>query len=327
MHKRTTRRRLLLGATAAAGAALAGMRGATAQSYPRKTVTIVNPFAPGSISDATARIIANFLQQELGQPFIVENRVGAAGLLAAGAVQRAQPDGYTLLLSASSAFAGSALFKSMPFDPVKDFTHIVRMGSFPSFIAINPTVPAATIQEFVAHAKANPGKLSYGFGNNSGQIAGEALKIRTGVDIARVAYRSTPAGMTDLIAGHIQMMVPDLQTGLEASKAGRIRPLAMMSRTRSPELPDVPTLDETVMPGFDILPFCGLSAPVGLPGPIREVLTRTVEKALATPEVRQRFSAAGVGIITGGPDDYGEYVRVQTANWTQLIRETGIQPE
>jgi tripartite-type tricarboxylate transporter receptor subunit TctC len=327
MHKRTTRRRFLHGATIAAGTILAGVRGGFAQSYPQRTVTIVNPFAPGSISDATARIIANFLQQELGQPFIVENRVGAAGLLAASAVQRAQPDGYTLLLSASSAFAGSALFKSLPFDPVRDFTHIVRMGSFPSFIAINPSVPADTIQAFVAHAKANPGKLTYGFGNNSGQIAGEALKIRTGIDVVRVAYRSTPAGMTDLIAGHIHMMVPDLQTGLASSLAGRIRPLAMISRTRSPELPDVPTLDETVMPGFDILPFCGLSAPVGLPRPVVETLAKTVEKALATAEIRKRLSDAGVGIITGGPDDYGEYVRVQTTNWTQLIRETGIQPE
>ena len=210
-----------------------------------KPVTIVNPFAPGSISDAAARIIGQSLQQELGQPFIVENKVGAGGLLAATTVQRAQPDGYTLLLTASSAFSGAAPYKSLPFDPVKDFAHIARIGSFPSFIAVNPGVPAETIGALVAYAKANPSKLSYGHGNNVGQIVGEAFKRRTGVDILRVAYRSNPAAVTDLIAGHIQLMVPDLNAGLASVRSGKIRALAVFTRERSPAMPDVPSLHES----------------------------------------------------------------------------------
>ena len=234
MQIKMTRRQFAGGAAAATGALLAGVRRGRADTYPQKPVTIVNPFAPGSISDAAARIVGQSLQQELGQPFVVENKVGAGGLLAATTVQRAQPDGYTLMLTASSSFSGAALYKSMPFDPVKDFTHIARIGSFPSFIAVNPGVPAETMAALVAYAKANPGKLSYGHGNNVGQLVGETLKKRTGVDIVRVAYRSNPAAVTDLIAGHIQIMVPDLNTGLPSVKSGKIRALAMLNHGRVP---------------------------------------------------------------------------------------------
>ena len=219
--------------------------------------------------------------------------MGAGGLLAGTTVQRAQPDGYTLMLTASSSFSGAALYKSMPFDPVTDFTHIARIGSFPSFIAVNPGVPAETMAALVAHAKANPGKLSYGHGNNVGQLTGETLKKRTGIDIVRVAYRSNPAAVTDLIAGHIQIMVPDLNTGLASVKSGKIRPLAMLNHGRVPQMPDVPSLHETVMPGFDILPWCGLSAPANLPRPIVEVLGKAVQKALAAPAIQQRITDVG----------------------------------
>ena len=173
MRTKMTRRQFAAGTAVATGTLLAGVRYGRADSYPQKSVTIINGFAPGSISDAVARIIGQSLQQELGQPFVIENKVGAGGLLAGTTVQRAQPDGYTLMLTASSSFSGAALYKSMPFDPVKDFTHIARIGSFPSFIAVHPAVPAETIAAFVAYAKANPGKLSYGHGNNVGQLVGE----------------------------------------------------------------------------------------------------------------------------------------------------------
>jgi tripartite-type tricarboxylate transporter receptor subunit TctC len=327
MQTKTTRRQFAGGATAGIGALLAGTRDGRTDAYPQKPVTIVNPFAPGSISDAAARIVGLYLQQELGQPFVVENKVGAGGMLAGTTVQRAQPDGYTLMLTASSSFSGAALFKSMPFDPVTDFTHIARIGSFPSFIAVNPGVPAETMAALVAHAKANPGKLSYGHGNNVGQLTGETLKKRTGVDIVRVAYRSNPAAVTDLIAGHIQIMVPDLNTGLASVKSGKIRPLAMLNHGRVPQMPDVPSLHETVMPGFDILPWCGLSAPANLPRPIVEVLGKAVQKALAAPAIQQRITDAGVGLFPGGPQEFTDYVKAQLANWTAVIKEAGIQPE
>jgi tripartite-type tricarboxylate transporter receptor subunit TctC len=327
MRLKMTRRRFAGGMAAAAGSLLAGVRHGRANSYPQKPVTIVNPFAAGSISDAAARIVGQYLQQELGQPFVVENKVGAGGLLAGTAVQRAQPDGYTLMLTASSSFSGAALYKSMPFDPVTDFTHIARIGSFPSFIAVHPAVPAQTIAELVAHARANPGKLSYGHGNNVGQVVGETLKKRTGIDIVRVAYRSSPAGVSDLIAGHIQIMVPDLNTGLAAVRSGRIRALAMLNHGRIPQLPDVPSLHETVMPGFDILPWCGLSAPANLPQPVVDVLGKAMQKALADPAIQKRITDAGVGLFPGGPQEFQDYVKAQLANWTAVIKEAGIQPE
>ena len=295
-------------------------------TYPVKTVTIVNPFAPGSISDAAARIVSQSLQDQFGQPFVVENKVGGGGLLAGNSVARANPDGYTLLLTASSSFSGAALYKSLPYDPVKDFTHVARIGCFPCFIAVHPSVPAKTIQEFVAYAKANPAKLSYGHGNNLGQIVGEILKRRTGIELVRVPYRSAPAGVIDLIAGQIQMMVPDFNTGLPQAQAGTIVALAMATKERSPSLPNVPTLHETVMPGFEILPWCGLSAPPSLPQAITQKLALGVEKALADATIQKRLAAAGVELFGGGPEIFQAYVKEQLDNWTALIKDAGIEP-
>ena len=239
---------------------------ADAQTYPTRPVTIVTPFAAGSVTDATARSIAAHLQEALGQTFIVENRAGAGGMLAASAVAKAAPDGHTLLITTNSTHsAAPGLFKSVPYDPIKDFTPVARIGSFPSLIAVNPGQPIKSMQELVAFAKANPGKLSIAHGNSTGHITIEALKQRTKIDIARVPYRSNPAAMADLIAGHIPLMVPDFGTGLPQLKAQKIRPLAVLTRERSATLPDVPSLHETVMPNYDLLAWAGLFAPAGLP--------------------------------------------------------------
>jgi tripartite-type tricarboxylate transporter receptor subunit TctC len=315
-------------ATSAAFAVIAAaLSVATAEPYPTRTVTIVSPFAPGSIADSTARLIGQSLQDSLGQPFVVENKVGAGGILAATTVARAKPDGYTLLLTASSSHAATALIKNVPFDPVKDFSHIARIGNFPSFFAVNPDVPAKTIAEFVALAKSKPGELSYGQGNNFGQLVGETLKRRAGIDIVRVAYRSNPAAVADLIAGHIPAMVPDFGTGLAHVRSGKIRPLIVFTKTRSAELPDVPTANETVMPGFELLAWSGLSGPAGLPPEITATLAGAVRKALENPDVRERFRAAGIEVSWGDSETFEKFVGDQLANWTMLIKEVGILPE
>ena len=195
---------------------------AAAETYPARPVTIITPFAAGSQTDAAARLISQQLQEMLGQSFVIENKPGAGGIIAAQTVARAKPDGYTLLLTTNSTHSAIGLFKSVPYDPVKDFAPIARIGNFPSFLAVRTDFPVQTIAEFVAHVKANPGKLSYGAGNSTGQIVGETLKKRTGIDLVRVAYRSNPTAMTDLLAGHIQMMVPDMTTGLPQVKAQKI---------------------------------------------------------------------------------------------------------
>jgi len=298
------------------------------EAYPSRRVTIVAPFAPGSGTDTATRIVAEILRDALGQPFVVENRVGANGLLAASAVARANPDGYTLLLTTSSTHSVVyGLYKSVPYDPIKDFTPIARIGSFPSFVAVNPSLPIHSIQELVSYAKANPGKLSYGTGNTTGQIVGEAIKNRMGIDIVQVNYRSNPAAVTDLVAGHIQMMVPDFTTGMPQVETQKIRPLAVLTRERNPRLPDVPTLDETIMPGYDLLAWAGMFGPANLPPQVTKALADVVEKALSQPEIRERFYSSGTEVYWSGPQKFDAFVKSELVKWTAAIKEAGIEPQ
>ncbi len=305
-----------------------GAAPAAAQGYPNRPVTILTPFAAGSVTDAAARLIAQTLQESLGQPFVVENRAGAGGLLAANAVARARNDGYTLLLTTNSTHsAAPGLFKNVPYDPIKDFTPVARIGSFPSFFAVTPDKPYQSIQALVAYAKANPGTLSYGVGNSTSHIAGEALKKRTGVDIVRVPYRSNPMVMTDLIGGQIPIMVADFNTGMPQLRAGKIKALAVLTRERNPALPDVPTLSETVMPGYHILAWAGMFGPAAMPDEATRVLASAIEKALEKPDVRNRFAASGTDIYWSGPKEFDAFVKAELVSWTAMIQEAGIQPE
>jgi tripartite-type tricarboxylate transporter receptor subunit TctC len=322
-----TRRHALNSIFAGGALMMAAPRIARTEGYPAQRITIINQFSTGSISDAAARLIAQSLQEQFGQSVIVENKVGGGGLVAAIAVARAAPDGYTLLGTASSVHSGAALYKYLPIDPLKDFTHIARIGSYPSFIVVRSTLPVKSIQDLVAYAKAHPGKLTYGHGNNMGQITGEVFKRRTYVDIARVPYRSNPAAMTDLIAGQIDMMLPDLNTGMPHVLSGRARPLAVATKTRLPALPDVPTLDETVMPGYVLAGWGGLSGPANLPGDVVKTLEVAVHKALLQPECQEQLRRSGVQIFWGGHDEFTIYVRDELANWSALIKEAGITQE
>jgi tripartite-type tricarboxylate transporter receptor subunit TctC len=300
---------------------------ASAQTYPNRQVTIVVPFGPGAVTDATARLIAQHLQEALGEPFIIENKAGGGGLIAAQMVARAAPDGYTLLITTNTTHsAAPGLFKNVPYDPIKDFTPVARIGSFPSFVAVNNNLPIKTIGDLVRYAKENPGKLEYGHGNSTGQITGEALKHRTGVDIVRVAYRSNPPAMTDLIAGHIGMMIPDFSMGIPQMEAGKLRPLAVLTKERSPVLPNLPTLDETVMPGFDVLAWAGMFAPANTPPEIVERLAGELQKILSDPKIKAEFPV-GVDTFWSGPRDFDAYVRSELVKWTALIKEAGIEPE
>jgi tripartite-type tricarboxylate transporter receptor subunit TctC len=307
--------------TTVAGAAMA-------EGYPARPVTIIVPFAPGSVTDAAARLVGQHLQEELGQPFVIENKAGAGGLIAASAVAHAAPDGYTLLITTNSTHsAAPALFKSVPYDPIRDFTPVARIGSFPSLIAVYPGLPIKTIGDLIAYAKANPGKLEYGHGNSTGQIVGEMLKKRTGVDIVRVAYRSNPPAVADLIAGHIAMMIPDFNTGLPQVKAGTIRPIAVFTKERNPRLPDIPTLNETVVPGFDLLAWAGMFAPANAPREVVDRLASALQKILADPTIVERFADTGTDTFYSGPADFGDYVKTELVKWTAVAKEAGIEPE
>jgi tripartite-type tricarboxylate transporter receptor subunit TctC len=301
---------------------------ALAETWPTRTVTIVTPFAAGSVTDATARIVGQILQEALGRPVVVENKAGAGGLIAAQAVARAEPDGYTLLLTTNSTHsAATALFKKVPYDPIKDFTPIARIGSFPSVVVVNPSVKVNTIQELVAYAKANPGKLSYGHGNSTGYIAGEAIKNQAGIDIVHVSYRSNPAAVTDLIAGHIPMMIPDLNNALPQIAEKNMRPLAVLTKTRSASLPDVPTLDETVIPGFDLMAWAGLFGPANLPPEVVQTLARTLKAGLAKPDMLEKLKSSGIEPYWGDTDEFKAYVASELVKWTTVIKAARIEPE
>jgi tripartite-type tricarboxylate transporter receptor subunit TctC len=299
-----------------------------AQSWPSRPVTIITPFAAGSVTDTTARIIAQMLQERLGRTFIVENKAGAGGLIAAQAVARAEPDGYTLLLTTNSTHsAATALFKSVPYDPIKDFTPIARIGSFPSVVVVNPEIKIKTIQELAAYARANPGKLSYGHGNSTGYIVGEAIKHEAKIDIVRVAYRSVPSGVTDLIAGHIPMMVLDISTALPQLNDKTMIPLAVFTKARSSLLPNVPTLDETIIPGFDLLAWVGMFGPANLPPEATQTLANALKAMLARPDILERFKSSGIEPYWGDTDEFKTYVASELVKWTSVIKSAGIEPE
>ncbi len=300
---------------------------AAADTYPARSVTIVTPFAAGSQTDAAARLVGQFLQDALGQSFVIENKAGAGGLIAAQTVARAKPDGYTLLLTTNSTHSAIALFKSVPYDPIRDFTPIARLGNFPSFVAVNTALPVTSMAELVAHAKANPGKLSYGVGNSTGQIVGETLKKRTGIDIVRVSYRSNPPAMADLVAGHVQMMVPDMSNGLPQLRAGKVRALAVLTKERNASLPDVPTLDETVMPGFETLAWAGMFAPADVPPEVVQVIAAEMQKMLTRPDTRERFALSNVQVFFQAPQPFAEFVKTELVRYTAMIKEAGIEPE
>jgi tripartite-type tricarboxylate transporter receptor subunit TctC len=299
-----------------------------AQSWPLRPVTIITPFAAGSVTDTTARIIAQILQERLGRTFIVENKAGAGGLIAAQAVARAEPDGYTLLLTTNSTHsAATSLFKSVPYDPIKDFTPIARIGSFPSVVVVNPEIKIKTIQELAAYARANPGKLSYGHGNSTGYIVGEAIKHEAKIDIVRVAYRSVPSGVTDLIAGHIPMMVLDISTALPQLNDKTMIPLAVFTKARSSLLPNVPTLDETIIPGFDLLAWVGMFGPANLPPEVTQTLANALKAMLARPDILERFKSSGIEPYWGDTDEFKTYVARELVKWTSVIKSAGIEPE
>jgi tripartite-type tricarboxylate transporter receptor subunit TctC len=301
---------------------------AGAETYPARTVTFLTPFSAGSATDAVARVIAQALQEQLGQTFVVENRAGAGGLLSAKAVAGAKNDGYTLLLTTNSTHAAAnGLYKNVPYDPIKDFTPIARIGSLPSYIGVTPEKSYQSMQALVAYAKANPGKMTYGAGNSTSQIVMEALKKRTGVDITRVPYRANPMVMTDLLAHQIQIMVADFNTGLPQLKAGKVNALAVLTRDRSKTLPDVPTLSETVMPGYHILAWAGMFGPAGMPPEAVKTLADAVHKVLEKPEVRARFANTGTEVYWGGPEEFDAFVKSELVSWTAMIKEAGIEPE
>jgi tripartite-type tricarboxylate transporter receptor subunit TctC len=301
---------------------------ACAQSYPSKPLRYIIPYSAGAL-DLVARTQAQALSERLGQAVVVENRPGASQAIAIEAVAKAAPDGHTMLMGTQSGLILlTASRKSLPYDPVKDLVSVTLLLAVPFTVTVHPTVPVSSIQELVAYAKANPGKLFYGsIGPGSGHhLVTELFKTRTGIDMVHVPFKSSAQAHTDLLAGQVQVMFEGPAINPHV-RSGKMRGLATSALQRSKTMPQLPTLNETILPGFDVAPWFGLSVPAGTPRPIIDRLNRETNEWLRSPAAQEKLLAMGFELLPGTPEQMAERIRNEFPVWTKVMRSAGIEPE
>ncbi|MBK0392781.1 Bug family tripartite tricarboxylate transporter substrate binding protein [Ramlibacter algicola] len=301
---------------------------APAQDYPNQPITMIVPFAAGSGTDAVARIVGQKLGERLKQPIVIDNKAGASAQIGAAAAAKAKPDGYTLFMTTNTSHsANPSLFQKLPYDPIKDFTPIARVGELPFALVVNPSLPAKNMRELLAYAKANPGKLSYATPNSTSLVASETIKRIAGVDVVGVPYKSSPQAMTDLVSGQVQMYVADFGSGLTMMKSDKVRTLGVTTAKASPLLPNVPPIGESV-PGFDLTSWNGIFGPAGLPPAVADRINRELQVVLADQDVQQKLAALGFQVWPSKtPDEFAKYVDDQLKHWTTLIKQAGVRAE
>jgi len=304
---------------------------AGAQNYPERVVRIVNPFPPGGSVDITARILAQKLSENLGHQFIVETRAGAGGNTGSDSVAKSDPDGYTLLFTAPGPLTvNQTLYtKGLPFDPQKDFAPIAIFARTPIVLMVNPNVPVKNVQELIAYAKQNPGKINFGSAGNGStpHLSGELLKSMTKIEITHVPYRGTGPAMSDLIAGHIQMMFDLLPGSLPQIGGGKVRALANAGAKRAAALKDLPTVAEQGLAGFDSSSWVALVAPVKTPAPVLAKLRAEVGKVIASPDIVKRLTELGSEAGTANEADVRAFLAAETKKWAEVIRISGAKAE
>jgi tripartite-type tricarboxylate transporter receptor subunit TctC len=321
-------RRKFLHLAAGAAALTAVSRITEAQAYPARPVRIIVGFAAGGPADIVARLIAQWLSERLGQAFVVENRTGAATNIATEAVVRAPADGYTLLFVTAANAINATLYEKLSFNLSRDIVPVASLIRAPSVLEVNPSVPAKTVPEFIAYAKANPGKLtmaSSGIGTAS-HLFGELFKFMTGVNMLHVPYRGAAPAVTDVVAGQVQVYFDPIPNSIGYIRAGKVRPLAITSATRSEALPDVPTVSESV-PGYEASFWYGVGAPKATPAEIVEKLNKEVNAALADPKMKARFAELGATALPGPPADLSKMIDEETEKWGKVIKFAGIKAE
>jgi tripartite-type tricarboxylate transporter receptor subunit TctC len=319
-------RALLLILAVASATLLGPARGA--ENYPSKPITLVSVFGPGSASDTICRIIAQPLGIALNETVIVEDRPGANGALAALYVARAAPDGHTLLMGTNSPLSAVPyLMKNVSYDPIKDFTPVSRVGSFTQILVVNAGLPIKTFKELIDYGKANPGKLSFASGNTAGIVAGSTLAHWAGIDMLHVPYKSTPPAMQDLLAGRVSMMSVDLMSASPHVHSGAVRALAVTRLQRSALFPELPTLDELGMKGFDLDAWAGIVVPAQTPPAIAARLNTELRKILDDASIKSKLGNVGFEAISSSPAEFEDFIKVQLGKWGKMIKEAGIQPE
>src|ERR1700676_161490 len=299
-------------------------------TYPSRTIKVIVPYPAGGTTDFLGRLIAEQLKTGLGATLIVENQPGAAPTLGAEQVARAEPDGYTLLMATSTTLAiNKTLYKKLAYDPVKDFAPIALVAAVAFALICNPTLPAKTLSEFIAYAKSKPG-LAYGSaGNGSPQHLGaEMLKAAAGIDIRHVPYRGSVPAMLDVIAGHIPFLVVDLQPALQQIREGKVRCLGVTTLMRIAAAPDMPTLAESGLPGFELVAWQGVVAPAGLPRAIVDELAAQIAKLMADPATREKFTTIALEpLASSTPDSFAAFIKTEVDRWAAIVKNSGAEPE
>lgn len=303
---------------------------AAAQGYPVKPIRMIVPFAPGGPNDVLGRIVAQKMSEQMGQQIVVDNRSGAGGSTGTALVASAPPDGYTLLFSGTSSLAiNPSLYSKLPYDALRDFAPVSLAGTAPSLLAVHPSVPARTVKELVAIAKASPGKLNYASGGIGGtpHLASELFKSLGGVDVVHVPFRGAGPALIALASGQIDMYIGGISSILGMVRDKRIRPIAVTSAKRTPLMPDMPTFIESGMPGYEVVNWYAVVAPAATPKPVIAKLNGEIVKALASPDVRKRFADLGTDAASSTPEELAAYHRDDLARWAKVIKAARIQPE
>jgi tripartite-type tricarboxylate transporter receptor subunit TctC len=325
-----TQRLLRAMATLAGIAAIAVAASSAAQTpaYPTKPIRLVVPFPPGGATDIIARAVAQKLGEAWGQSIVVDNRPGAGGNIGTELVAKAPPDGYTLEMGTVGTHAiNASLYAKIPFDNIKDFVPIILVAGVPNVLEVTPSLPVNSVQELIAYAKANPGKLNFASSGNGTSIhlSGELFRVMTGVQMTHVPYKGSAPALQDLIAGQVQLMFDNLPPSLPQIKSGKLRALAVTSAARAPALPDVPTIAESGLPGFEASSWFGLLAPAGTPPAIIAKINAEVAKWLASPEGKEKLASIGANAAGGSPEDFARHIQAETAKWAKVVKESGAK--
>jgi len=320
-------RRNFLHVAAGAAALPAVSRFASAQTYPTRPVRLVLTTTPGGSADVLARLIGQELSERLGQPFVIDNRPGAGGNIGTEAVVRAAPDGYTLLLVAPNNAVNASFYDKLNFNFIRDIAPVASLTRGPFVMVVNPSFPAKTVPEFIAYAKANPGTINFASGGTgfAAHLAGELFKVMTGVNMVHVPYRGQAPAMTDLLGGQVQVMFDPVVSSIAHIRAGKLRPLAVTTLTRSEALPDVPTVGDFVA-GYEVSVWFGIGAPRNTPGEIVDKLNREINARLADPRIKAQLADLGGTALAGSPADFGKLIADETEKWGKVIRAANIKP-
>jgi tripartite-type tricarboxylate transporter receptor subunit TctC len=307
---------------------LATTAAAAAADYPERMMQVIVPFAAGTGTDSVARQIFADIAQRTGQTAIVDNKAGADGQIGAQSVALAKPDGYTIFVTTQTTQAYNAsVYKSLPYDPVKSFAPVTAILRSPQLVLVRKGLPANTIGELIALAKTAPGKLTFGSANGSSRGGGELFKIMAGVDLLNVPYKAQPQAIIDLLGDRIDMIFTDMSTGLPALEGGQVRALAVTSRERLPSLPQLPTVDESGLPGFEMTAWAAVYVPAGTPRPIVDRLNALIRQAAGTKEYEERMRQMGAVSIVGTPEDLAALQKDETVRWAKLAKAAGMQEQ